>query len=98
MVSTTLKRLLQLYTLNLFVFFILSLTSSGHLIYQLDIKSAFLNAPLSDDVYMEIPDGMTGPLTHCIILLRALYGIKQAPNAWHTDIDATLRSLLFHRM
>jgi hypothetical protein len=84
-----------LHTQSLRLLFILSLTSPNHLIDQLDVKSAFLNAPLNEDVYMEIPDGMTGPPGHCVKLLRALYGIKQAPNAWNTDIDSTLRSFNF---
>jgi len=84
-----------LHTQSLRLIFILSLTSPNHLVDQLDVKSAFLNAPLNENVYMEVPDGMSAPAGHCIKLLRALYGIKQAPNAWNTDIDCTLRSFSF---
>ena len=50
-----------LHSQSLRLIFILSLTSPDHIIDQLDIKSAFLDAPLSEDVYMEIPDGVTSP-------------------------------------
>lgn len=60
---------------------------------QLDVKTAFLNASVKEDIYVSIPEGMniTGD---CVLKLnRALYGIKQAPREWHAEIHASLIAL-----
>ena len=57
---------------------------------QLEVKNAFLNAPLEEEVYMRQPEGFAHNPDLCCRLLQALYGLKQAPRAWH----ATLRSKL----
>nr|GEY87370.1 hypothetical protein [Tanacetum cinerariifolium] len=54
------------------------------LIYHMDIKTAFLNAPLKEEVYVAQPDGFVDP-NHpekVYRLRKALYGLKQAPRAW----------------
>ncbi|MBW0533781.1 hypothetical protein O181_073496 [Austropuccinia psidii MF-1] len=52
--------------------------------HQIDIKSAFLNAPLSETVYLSIPQGMsTNRRKFCLKLLKAIYGLKKAPLAWY---------------
>jgi hypothetical protein len=60
---------------------------------QLDVKTAFLNASVKEDIYMCIPEGMNIGDTHVLKLNRALYGIKQAPREWHEEIDSYLRSI-----
>ena len=58
-------------------------------IYQLDIKSAFLNGELKEDVYVDQPEGYvaTGNEHKVYKLHKALYGLKQAPKAWYSRID-----------
>ena len=53
-------------------------------IYQMDVKSAFLNRNLEEEVYIEQPDGFVlGDDPNMVCKLRkALYGLKQAPRAW----------------
>ena len=52
-------------------------------IYQLDIKLAFLNGELKEDVYVDQPEGYiaTGNEDEVYKLHKALYGLKQAPRA-----------------
>jgi hypothetical protein len=48
---------------------------------QLDVPSAFLNAELHEDIYMELPEGFTIP-GKVVKLQKALYGLKQGPRCW----------------
>ncbi|GKA30672.1 retrovirus-related pol polyprotein from transposon TNT 1-94, partial [Tanacetum coccineum] len=55
-------------------------------IYQMGIKTAFLNGPLKMDVFVCQPDGFVDPdfPNHVYRLKKALYGFKQASRAWST--------------
>lgn len=61
-------------------------------IHQLDIKSAFLNGELEEDVFVEQPDGfILGSVPdHVCKLRKALYGLKQDPRTWYSQIDGYL--------
>ncbi|GJT81102.1 retrovirus-related pol polyprotein from transposon TNT 1-94 [Tanacetum coccineum] len=56
-------------------------------IYQMDVKTAFLNGPLKEEVYVAQPEGFIDPdhPEKVYLLRKALYGLKQAPRAWTTD-------------
>nr|GEZ28788.1 hypothetical protein [Tanacetum cinerariifolium] len=63
------------------------------LIYQMDVKTAFLNGPLKEEVYVAQPDGFVDPdhPKKVYRLRKALYGLKQAPRAWSTNPKYTKR-------
>ncbi|MBW0535815.1 hypothetical protein O181_075530 [Austropuccinia psidii MF-1] len=61
--------------------------SNDLLFHQIDVKSAFLNAPLSETVYLSLSQGMKGDKRRiCLRLNKAIYGLKQAPLAWDHPI------------
>nr|ABA94364.2 retrotransposon protein, putative, Ty1-copia subclass [Oryza sativa Japonica Group] len=59
--------------------------SKGFKLYQMDVKSAFLNCFIQEEVYAKEPPGFKNPdfPNHVFKLSKALYGLKQAPRAWY---------------
>src|SRR6187455_454199 len=54
-------------------------------LFQMDVKSAFLNGPIKEEVYVEQPPGFKDSEypNHVYKLSKALYGLKEAPRAWY---------------
>jgi hypothetical protein len=65
----------------------------------MDVKSAFLNGELKEEVYVRQPLGFVaaGHEGKVLKLQKALYGLRQAPHAWNTKLDGSLRNLGFKR-
>ena len=68
-------------------------------VHHLDVKSAFLNGELAETVFVKQASGFTvkGAEHKVQKLRKALYGLRQAPWAWNTKLDATLGDLGFTR-
>jgi hypothetical protein len=60
-------------------------TYQGFKLYQMDVKSAFLNGPIKEEVYVEQPPDFEDSEypNHVYELSKVLYGLKQAPRAWY---------------
>nr|GEX45486.1 retrovirus-related Pol polyprotein from transposon TNT 1-94 [Tanacetum cinerariifolium] len=65
--------------------FIANFACKNMAIYQMDVKTVFLNGELKEEVYVSQPEGFVDPdhHTHVYRLKKALYGLKQAPRAWY---------------
>nr|GFB74696.1 zinc finger, CCHC-type [Tanacetum cinerariifolium] len=63
-------------------------------IHQVDVKAAFLNGDLDEEIYMKQPEGfvMPGHESKVCKLKKSLYGLKQAPKQWHQKFDDVVLS------
>ncbi|GKA28194.1 RNA-directed DNA polymerase, eukaryota [Tanacetum coccineum] len=68
-------------------------------VYQMDVKTAFLNGNLQEEVYVSQPDGFVDKdkPNHVYKLKKALYGLKQAPRAWYDMLSSFLISQDFSK-
>ncbi|KAJ9567120.1 hypothetical protein OSB04_003086 [Centaurea solstitialis] len=77
--------------------------SDGHFsvfnyeIWQMDVKTAFLNGKLTEDVYMEQPEGFVDPKNPNKVckLLKSIYGLKQASRSWNLHFDERIKEFGF---
>jgi len=72
---------------------------SGFKLFQMDVKSAFLNGIINEEVYVEQPSGFEDHQhpNHLYKLKKALYGIKQAPRQWYERLSSFLLSNGYER-
>lgn len=61
------------------------------LVHQMDVKTAFLNGTLNEEIYMEIPEGINVTSGQVCKLNKALYGLKQAARCWYERFDIILK-------
>uniref|UniRef100_A0A2N9GRF5 CCHC-type domain-containing protein n=2 Tax=Fagus sylvatica TaxID=28930 RepID=A0A2N9GRF5_FAGSY len=61
-------------------------------VHQMDVKTAFLNGDLDEEVYMDQPEGFVLPGNEKKVykLVKSLYGLKQAPKQWHEKFDTVI--------
>ncbi|RLN40738.1 hypothetical protein C2845_PM01G40940 [Panicum miliaceum] len=71
----------------------------GWPVHHMDVKLAFLNGVLEEEVYVTQPPGfiVPGQEGKVLRLKKALYGLRQAPRAWNVRLDATLKNLGFEQ-
>ena len=72
----------------------------GWKIYQLDVKSAFLNGYLEEEIFVEQLEGFVvkGKEDKVYQLKNALYGLNQAPRSWYNMINVHLLGLGFKKV
>jgi hypothetical protein len=68
-------------------------------VYQMDVKSSFLNGELEEEVYIEQPEGfqLSENTDYVCKLNKALYGIKHASRAWYSRLDKYLQQAGFRK-
>ncbi|GJR66358.1 retrovirus-related pol polyprotein from transposon TNT 1-94 [Tanacetum coccineum] len=79
--------------------FIANAAHKNMTIYQMDVKTAFLNGELKEEVYVSQPEGFVDQdnPSHVYKLKKALYGLKQAPRAWYDMLSSFLISQHFSK-
>ncbi|GJS26559.1 retrovirus-related pol polyprotein from transposon TNT 1-94 [Tanacetum coccineum] len=83
----------RLEAIRIFIAFVAHMNM---VVYQMDVKTEFLNGILCEEVYVSQPDGFVDPENpnHMYKLKKALYGLKQAPRAWREVKDILLMSMM----
>ncbi|GJX13433.1 retrovirus-related pol polyprotein from transposon TNT 1-94 [Tanacetum coccineum] len=81
----------RLEAIRIFIAFVAHMNM---IVYQIDVKTVFLNGILREEVYVSQPDGFVDPENpnHVYKLKKALYELKQAPRAWYDLLSLFLLS------
>ncbi|GJS83676.1 retrovirus-related pol polyprotein from transposon TNT 1-94 [Tanacetum coccineum] len=79
--------------------FLANAAHKNMMIYQMDVKTKFLNGELKDEVYVSQPEEFVDQdnLSHVYKLKKALYGLKQAPHVWYDMLSSFLISQHFSK-
>ncbi|GKD09061.1 retrovirus-related pol polyprotein from transposon TNT 1-94, partial [Tanacetum coccineum] len=80
--------------------FIANAANKNMMIFQMDVKTAFLNSEFKEEVYVSQPEGFVDQdnPSHVYKLKKALYGLKQAPRAWYDMLSTFLLSQHFSKV
>ncbi|GJU02597.1 retrovirus-related pol polyprotein from transposon TNT 1-94 [Tanacetum coccineum] len=79
--------------------FVANAANKNMTIFQMDVKTAFLNGELKEEVYVSQPEGFVDQdnPSHVYKLKKALYGLKQAPRVWYDMLSGFLISQHFSK-
>ena len=73
-------------------------SQNGFSIRQIDVNAAYLNADLTEDIYVKAPEGFNKENKQYWKLKKALYGLKQSGKAWNNKLNNILIKIGFHRL
>jgi hypothetical protein len=62
--------------------------TKGWEFHQMDMKNAFLHGDLSEEIYIDQPQGFMQDSSLVCRLKKYLYGLKQAPREWYAKMDS----------
>ena len=62
---------------------------------QMDVKGMYLNSWLKEEIYMKQPAGFDDGTGRVCLLVRPLYGLKQARNEWNNELDGAMKDLTY---
>ena len=68
------------------------------IIQQMDIKGAYLNGTLKECIYIHRPEGFADRTGRVCLLIKTLYGLKQAGREWNIELDMKLRRQGYARL
>ncbi|GKD60416.1 retrovirus-related pol polyprotein from transposon TNT 1-94, partial [Tanacetum coccineum] len=79
--------------------FVANAANKNMTIFQMDVKTAFLNGELKEEVYISQPEGFVDQdnPSHVYKLKKAIYSLKQAPRAWYNMLSSFLISQQFSK-
>ncbi|GKE33466.1 retrovirus-related pol polyprotein from transposon TNT 1-94, partial [Tanacetum coccineum] len=79
--------------------FVANAANKNMTIFQMDVKTAFINGELKEEVYVSQPEGFVDQVnpSHVYKFKKALYGLKQAPRAWYDILSSFLISQHFSK-
>nr|GEV19643.1 retrovirus-related Pol polyprotein from transposon TNT 1-94 [Tanacetum cinerariifolium] len=71
----------------------------GFIVYQMDVKSSFLYGTINEEVYVSQPPGFVDPKfpNKVYKVVKALYGLYQAPRAWYVTLSTFLEKIIYRR-
>ena len=67
-------------------------------IQQMDVKGAYLNRKLKEDIYMDQLQGYNDGMSRVCHLIKTLYGLKQSGREWNEELDSKLSGIKFQRL
>lgn len=71
-------------------------SSQSWFLHQLDVDNVFLHAKFDEEIYMDLPQGLSSTKSNQVCLLKkSLYGLKQARRKWYTTLCHALQALGF---
>lgn len=72
-------------------------TKNNWEVHHLDVKTTFLNGEIQEEVYVSHPEGFVKKGQEQLVykLIKALYGLRQAPRAWYSKLNKSLEELIF---
>ncbi|GKD31459.1 retrovirus-related pol polyprotein from transposon TNT 1-94, partial [Tanacetum coccineum] len=79
--------------------FLANAASKNMTVYQMDVKTTFLNGELKEEFYVSQPEGFVDPGRphHVYRLKKALYGLKQVPRVWYDTLSKFLLAQGFYK-